>query len=136
MSCNINRSINVGFISAIVLALVSYLFLPYVKNLDNTKLLFLFVVFFVIATSMDYFNYCYTKCYDIKSSIKYGIFTVALIYLFYSLFVGVKLDKNYLIPIGGNIIFLTVLHYFLCNIRDLEKPQNVDYVEYIELDQK
>lgn len=129
MSCNINRSINVGFISSIVLALISYFFLPYVKKLDTTKLLFLFVVFFVIATSMDYFNYCYTKCNDIKSSISYGVFTVALIYLFYSLFIGVKLDQNYLIPIGGNIIFLTILHYFLCNIRDLEKPNELQYIE-------
>lgn len=117
MSCDINRSINVGFLSALVLSLLSYFFIQNVKELDRTKLLFLFVVIFVIATSMDYFNYCYTECNNIKSSITYGVFTVALIYLFFSLFIGIKMDKNYLLPIGGNIIFLTILHYYLCDIR-------------------
>jgi len=121
MSCNINRSINVGFLSSIVISLLSYFYIKSLKQLDITKKLFLFVVFFVIATSMDYFNYCFTKCNNIKSSITYSVFTVGLIYLFYTLFIGkLTLDRSELITIGMNIVFLTGLHYFLCNIRNLE----------------
>ena len=99
MSCDLNLSINVGFISAIVLGILSYYFINNVKELDKTKVLFLFVVIFVIATSMDYFNYCYTKCDDVKSSIKYSVFTIALIYLFYSLFLEIKQTLQILVNI-------------------------------------
>jgi hypothetical protein len=67
---------------------------------------------------MDYFNYCYTKCKSISSSVKYGIFTVALIYLFITLFL--RKDKIYggeILSIGLNIGLLTGLHYFLCDSR-------------------
>ena len=122
MSCNINRSINVGFLSSAIIALIGYFFMGDLKKLDMTKLLFLFVVFFVIATSMDYFNYCYTKCNDVKSSISYGVFTVALIYLFFSIFVGrIEFTSVHLATIGGNVLLLTILHYYLCNIRELEQ---------------
>jgi hypothetical protein len=122
MNCNINRSINVGFLSTIFISLLGYFFVKDIKRLDSTKLLFLFVVFFVIATSMDYFNYCYTKCNDIKSSLTYGVFTVALIYLFFGLFVEkLQVTKPYLYVVSGNVLLLTILHYFLCNSRYLEK---------------
>jgi hypothetical protein len=122
MYCNINRSINVGFLSTIFISLISYFFMKDIKRLDTTKLLFLFVVFFVIATSMDYFNYCYTKCNDVKSSVTYGIFTVALIYLFFGLFVEkMKMNGPFLFVAGGNVLLLTILHYYLCGSRYLEK---------------
>jgi drug/metabolite transporter (DMT)-like permease len=122
MSCNINRSINVGFLSSIFISLLSYFFLKDIKQLDSTKLLFLFVVFFVIATSMDYFNYCYTKCNSVKSSVTYGVFTVALIYLFFGLFVEkLQMTGSFLFVAGGNVLLLAILHYYLCNSRYLEK---------------
>lgn len=122
MSCDLNRSINVGFLTSIVISGISYFYIPNVKNLDSTKLLFLFVVFFVIATSMDYFNYCNTKCNDVKSSITYGVFTVTLIYLFYGLFVRkLELTKEFGYAFGGNAIFLSILHYYLCDIRNIAK---------------
>ena len=120
MSCDLNRSINVGFLTSIVISTISYFYIPNVKSLDSTKLLFLFVVFFVIGTSMDYFNYCKTKCADPKSSLTYGVFTVALIYLFYGLFIkNLEINKEFGIAFGGNVIFLSILHYFLCDIRNL-----------------
>ena len=84
--CDINKSITVGFYSSIILMIRTYIILPQLKSLDYTKLLFLFVVFFVISTSMDYFNYCYSECKSIKSSLKYGVFAVSLIYVFITLF--------------------------------------------------
>ncbi len=122
MYCNINRSINVGFLSTIFISLLGYFFVKDMRRLDTTKLLFLFVVFFVIATSMDYFNYCYTRCNDVKSSVTYGVFTVALIYLFYGLFVDkLQMSGSFLFIAGGNVLLLAILHHFLCNSRYLEK---------------
>ncbi len=116
MYCDLRRSIHVGLLSSFVLSLISYLLLPHLKKLDKTKLLFLFVVFFVIATSMDYFNYCFTKCKNVKSSITYGVFTVGLIYVFFTLFVG-KLESAsaYLYPVVFNVAILSGIHYFLCD---------------------
>jgi hypothetical protein len=120
MLCDLNRSINVGFLTSIVISIISYYFVPGVNNLDSTKLLFLFVVFFVIATSMDYFNYCRTICDNFKSSLTYGVFTVSLIYIFYGLFVkNIYLSSGFVIAFGTNILLLSMLHYFLCNIRTL-----------------
>ncbi len=121
MSCNINRSINVGFLSSIFISLLGYFFVKDIKQLDSTKLLFLFVVFFVIATSMDYFNYCYTRCNSVKSSVTYGLFTVALIYLFFGLFVDkIQMTGSFLFVAGGNVLLLAILHYYLCSTRYLE----------------
>ena len=122
MYCNINRSINVGFLSTIFISLLGYFFVKDMRRLDSTKLLFLFVVFFVIATCMDYFNYCYTKCNDVKSSVTYGVFTVALIYLFFGLFVEkLQVSGQFLFIAGGNVLLLAILHYYLCKSRYLEK---------------
>jgi len=118
MNCDINKSVNVGFFSALILMLITYIILPQIKVLDLTKLLFLFVVFFVISTSMDYFNYCYTKCKSVGSSIKFSLFTVALIYLFITLFLDKKeLHDGEVVSIGLNIALLTALHYYLCDTR-------------------
>ncbi len=65
---------------------------------------------------MDYFNYCFTKCNNIKSSVTYALFTVGLIYLFFTLFVGkLQTNKAQLYAIIFNIVILTGLHYFLCD---------------------
>lgn len=118
MNCDLNKSVNVGFFSSIILMLITYIILPQIKILDYTKLLFIFVVFFVISTSMDYFNYCYTKCKSVSSSVRYGLFTVALIYLFMTLFLGkTEMHKVEIISIGLNVGLLTALHYYLCDSR-------------------
>ncbi len=118
MNCDMNKSVNVGFFSTLVLILITYIILPQIKTLDLTKLLFLFVVFFVISTSMDYFNYCYTKCKSISSSIKFSLFTVALIYLFITLFLGKnQLGEGEVVSIGLNVGLLTAIHYYLCDTR-------------------
>jgi hypothetical protein len=122
--CDLNKSINVGFYSSIILMILTYIILPQIKQLDYTKLLFLFVVFFVISTSMDYFNYCYTECKSVTSSLKYGLFTVSLIYLFLTLFLKpldnkIFMNNNEIVSIGLNILFLTGLHYYLCDIRNV-----------------
>jgi hypothetical protein len=120
MSCNLNRSIQVGFLTSIIISLISYFGIKDIKNLDPIKLLFLFVVFFIIATMMDYFNFCKTKCNNVGSSLMYGVFTVSLIYVFYGLFVqNLYLNSNFVITYSGNVIFLSILHYFLCGIRKL-----------------
>jgi hypothetical protein len=122
MLCDLNRSITVGFLTSLVILAISYFIIPNIKTLDTTKLMFLFVVFFVIATSMDYFNYCKTKCADVKSSITYGVFTVAIVYAFYGLFVrDLKLNNTLVVSMGGNVILLTILHYLLCDIRQIPK---------------
>ncbi len=120
MSCNLNRSINVGFLTSVIISTLSYFCISSVKSLNSTKLLFLFVVFFVIATSMDYFNYCKTICGNVTSSITYGVFTVTLMYAFYGLFVkDLRITKELGIALGGNIVLLSVLHYYLCNVRSM-----------------
>jgi len=121
--CDINKSITVGFYSSIILMIMTYIILPQLKSLDYTKLLFLFVVFFVISTSMDYFNYCYTECKSIKSSMKYGVFAVSLIYVFITLFLSksinnIEIDNKLITSVVLNIIFLSGLHYYLCDIRN------------------
>lgn len=121
--CDINKSITVGFYSSIILMIMTYIILPQIKSLEYTKLLFLFVVFFVISTSMDYFNYCYTECKSLKSSLKYGVFAVLLISLFISLFLSksnnnIENNNKLISSVVLNIILLTGLHYYLCDIRN------------------
>lgn len=118
MICDINRSIRVGFISTILLTLMSYLLMPNVRNLDNIKLLFLFVVMFVISTTIDYFNYCYTRCDSIDSSVKYGIFTVSLIYVFFAVFIDRSFTKETFVVYSLNVVFLTFLHQLTCDYRN------------------
>lgn len=126
MICDIQRSIKVGLISSLVIFILAYIFIDVLKKLNETKLLFIFVIFFVIATSMDYFNYCYTKCDSIQSSITYSLFTVALIYFFYNLFVErLEINTPFVFIVTSNIVVLTLLHYFLCNVRNF---RNVRYI--------
>lgn len=129
MICDINRSIKVGLISSLVIFILAYIFADTLKKLDGTKLLFIFVIFFVIATSMDYFNYCYTKCDSVQSSITYGLFTVALVYFFYNFFVErLEINTPLIFVVTSNIIVLTLLHYFLCNVRNVRNTREQYYI--------
>ena len=118
MICDINIYIRVCFISTILLTLMIYLLMPNVRNLDNIKLLFLFVVMFVISTTIDYFNYCYTRCDSIDSSVKYGIFTVSLIYVFFAVFIDRSFTKETFVVYSLNVVFLTFLHQLTCDYRN------------------
>ena len=51
-------------------------------------------VLLVISVSMDVFDQCYTVCNSWTSSLKYGVFTVALIYLFFNLFISGTTQGN------------------------------------------
>ena len=122
MICDFNRSINIGLISTVLLVLMSYLLMPTVRNLDNIKLLFLFVVIFVISTTIDYFNYCYTKCNSVESSVKYSAFTMVLIYLFFMTYIDdMVINKDTVIVSGINLLLLTLLHYWTCDYRNKYK---------------
>ena len=121
MNCNINRSISVGLLTTVVMAVIIILWVG-IENIKNSSItlsqVFLLVtVLFVISTSMDYFNQCYTVCDNMKSSLVYGVFVVALIYLFYSLFITpIRLNMNNGITIIVNILLLSVLHNVTCKI--------------------
>ncbi len=121
MICNINRSINVGLLTTVVMAVIIILWVG-IENIKKSlitipQVFLLVTVLFVISTSMDYFNQCYTKCDDMKSSVVYGIFVVALIYLFYSLFITpIRLNMHNGMIIMVNVLLLSVLHNVTCRI--------------------
>ena len=121
MFCNINRSINVGLLTTVVMAVIIILWVG-IENIKNSSItipqvVLLVAVLFVISTSMDYFNQCYTVCDNMKSSLVYGVFVVALIYLFYSLFITpIKLNMNNAIIIMVNVLLLSLLHNVTCKI--------------------
>ena len=121
MFCNINRSINVGLLTTVVMSVIIILWIG-MDNIKNSSIsipqvVLLVGVLFIISTSMDYFNQCYTVCDNMKSSITYGIFVVALIYLFYSLFMTpIKLNMNNGIIIMVNVLLLSLLHNITCQI--------------------
>ncbi len=121
MICNINRSINVGLLTTVVMSVIMVLWI----GIDNIKkssitiphVVLLVTVLFVISTSMDYFNQCYTVCDNIKSSLIYGVFVVCLIYLFYSLFITpIKLNMHNGIVVLVNALLLGLLHNVTCRI--------------------
>jgi hypothetical protein len=121
MICNINRSINVGLLTTVVMSVIMILWIG-IDNIKNSSItipqvVLLVAVLFVISTSMDYFNQCYTVCDNMKSSIIYGIFVVSLIYLFYSLFITpIKLNMNNGVIILVNVLLLGLLHNVTCRI--------------------
>jgi hypothetical protein len=90
-----------------------------IKNSSITipQVVLLFTLLFVISTSMDYFNQCYTVCDNMKSSLTYGIFVVALIYLFYSLFIiPIKINMYNGTMVLVNVLLLSLLHNVTCKI--------------------
>jgi hypothetical protein len=121
MVCDINRSISIGILTTVVMAVI-ILFWIGIENIKNSNvnivnIIFFVCVLFVISTSMDYFNQCYTTCDDIKSSVLYSLFAVTMIYLFYSLFVNpFQLTANNMVMYGSNVVLIGLLHYFTCQI--------------------
>jgi hypothetical protein len=121
MNCNINRSINVGLLTTVVMAVIIMLWIG-IDNIKRSSLkiqhvVLLVSVLLVISVSMDYFNQCYTVCDNMKSSLTYGVFVVGLIYLFYSLFFEpISINMNNGLIIFVNIVLLSMLHNVTCRI--------------------
>ena len=113
MVCDINRSVSIGILTTIVMLVILILWLGVdalkKNNINASTILLIVAVLFVISTSMDYFNQCYTICNDFKSSLTYGTFTVAIIYAFYSLFIK-------LIPINLENVTLFIINVFIISL--------------------
>ena len=119
--CDKSRSIAVGFMTALVMGLILLLWfgLDVIRqtSIKRSDILLLFVLLWVIGASMDYFDQCYTVCSNLKSSIKYGVFVVTLIYLLFVVFVdSVELSMKNLIVYLLNIVIITGLHHVSCEI--------------------
>lgn len=119
--CDKARSLAVGFITSLVMGLILLLWfgLDIIKQTSTSRmdLLLLFILLWVIGTSMDYFDQCYTACSNIKSSIKYGIFVVTLIYLLFVVFVDtINFSMKNLVVYLLNVVIISGLHYTTCEI--------------------
>jgi len=119
--CDKSRSIAVGFMTALVMGLILLLWfgLDVIRqtSIKRSDILLLFVLLWVIGASMDYFNQCYTVCSSLKSSIKYGVFVVTLIYLIFVIFVGsIELSMKNLFVYLTNVVIITALHTITCEI--------------------
>lgn len=119
--CDNSRSIAVGFMTALVMGLILLLWfgLDVIRqtSIKRSDILLLFVLLWVIGASMDYFDQCYTICSNLKSSIKYGVFVVTLIYLLFVVFVDtINLSMNNLIVYLLNVVIITGLHHISCEI--------------------
>ena len=119
--CDKARSIAVGFMTALVMGLVLLLWfgVDVIRQtmVSRSDILLLFVLLWVIGGSMDYFDQCYTTCSSLKSSVKYGTFVVALIYLVFVLFIGdIDLSMKNLVVFLLNVVIITGLHYVSCEI--------------------
>ena len=119
--CDKSRSIAIGFMTALVMGIILLLWFGVdiirhtsIKRLD---ILLLFVLLWVVGASMDYFDQCYTVCSSLKSSIKYGVFVVTLIYLLFVVFVdSVEISMKNFIVYLLNIVIITGLHSISCGI--------------------
>lgn len=121
MTCDINSSINMGILTTIVMAVILVLWIGYDRikysNINSSQIFLLVSILFVISTSMDYFNKCYTICDNFKSSLIYGSFTVSIIYAFYSLFIQrIELNYNNSSLFVLNILIISLLHNVTCKI--------------------
>lgn len=119
--CDKSRSVAVGFMTALVMGLILLLWfgLDVIRktSIKRSDILLLFVLLWFIGASMDYFDQCYTVCSSLKSSIKYGVFVVTLIYLLFVVFVdSVELSMKNLIVYLLNILIITGLHSVSCEI--------------------
>jgi len=119
MVCNINRSITVGILTTLVMTLIIFIWLGPTKmremNMTLGNLLLLMAVLLVISVSMDVFDQCYTVCESWSSSLKYGAFTVGLIYLFFNLFINrIPITQNTVLIFIINVILLALLHNVGC----------------------
>jgi hypothetical protein len=121
MVCDINRSISVGILTTVVMSVIIILWIGYdtIRNspITSSQIFLLVALLFVISTSMDYFNQCYTTCDDTKSSIMYGVFTVSIIYVFYSLFIRkIEFNNNNIVLFAVNTLILALLHNVTCKM--------------------
>lgn len=121
MSCDINRSITVGMLTTVVMAVILLLWIGYDRirnsNINASQVFLLVTLLFVIGTSMDYFNQCYTVCNDTKSSLTYGAFTVTIIYAFYSLFIRrIEVNENNIGLFVLNVLIISLLHNVTCKM--------------------
>jgi hypothetical protein len=119
--CDKSRSIAVGFMTALVMGLVILLWfgLDVIRqtSIQRSDILLLFVLLWVIGASMDYFDQCYTVCSSLKSSIKYGVFVVTLIYLLFVIFVdSIQISMKNIISYLLNIVIITGLHSISCEM--------------------
>jgi len=119
--CDKSRSIAVGFMTALVMGLVILLWfgMDIIKHtsIKRSDILLLFVLLWVIGASMDYFDQCYTVCSNLKSSIKYGVFVVTLIYLLFVVFVdSIQISMKNIISYLLNIVIITGLHNITCKV--------------------
>jgi hypothetical protein len=121
MVCDINRSISIGILTTVVMSVILILWVGYdnIKNsnINASQILLLVALLFVIGTSMDYFNQCYTTCNNSKTSLAYGLFTVSMIYIFYSLFIKrVELTGGNLGLFVINVLIISLLHNVTCSM--------------------
>jgi hypothetical protein len=119
--CDKSRSIAVGFMTALIMGLILLLWfgLDVIRQITikRSDILLLFVLLWVIGASMDYFDQCYTVCSSLKSSIKYGVFVVTLIYLLFVVFVdSIQISMKNIISYLLNIVIITGLHHITCEI--------------------
>jgi cellobiose-specific phosphotransferase system component IIC len=125
MVCDLNRSITVGMLTTVVMAVILILWIGYdnVRNSTVTasQILLLVAILFVISTSMDYFNQCYTVCDNVASSLTYGLFTVAIIYAFYSLFIHrINFNTGNIGLFLLNVLIISLLHNVTCKMAHRE----------------
>ena len=125
MGCDINRSITVGMLTTVVMSVILVLWIGYDRirnsNINASHIFLLVALLFVIGTSMDYFNQCYTVCDDVKSSLSYGVFTVAIIYAFYSLFIRrIEANGHNLGLFVLNVLIISLLHNVTCKLSHRE----------------
>jgi hypothetical protein len=114
MNCNIDNSILIGLITAIVLYLLIILIYR-IEDVSIRQHLLMFATLFVIATAADYFNVCYTECRNVLSSLSYGVFLVSLFYVLLGIYFYKKNKElpsisMYLI----NVLLISGIHYVLC----------------------
>jgi hypothetical protein len=119
--CDKSRSLAVGFMTALIMGLILLLWFGVdvirQTTISRSDILLLFVLLWVIGGSMDYFNQCYTTCTNLKSSLKYGVFVVALIYLIFAIFIGnIDVSMKNLVVFLLNVVIISGLHYVSCEI--------------------
>jgi high-affinity Fe2+/Pb2+ permease len=136
MACNLNSSIAVGVLTALVMTLIIFVWIGPEKmermNLTTGNIVLLIAVLFIISVSIDVFNQCYTRCNSLTSSLSYGVFTTALIYLFFSLFVQrIPVSEQSVIVFIINVLILAGLHSLTCNAIHKKSNENMDRIVYV-----
>jgi hypothetical protein len=118
MNCNLNRSMSIGFVTMLIMGIIILIWLNLQDSTityTGSNILLFAAVLFIIGTSMDYFNQCYTTCRNAGSSITFGIFTIALIYLFFSIFISqIEINSNFIIAFIINVLIISGIHYITC----------------------